>query len=37
MNPALKRFNRDFVPLADAIARLDIRQSDRDLVAADGR
>ena len=33
MNPALKRFNRDFVPLADAIARLDIGQSTRELVA----
>lgn len=33
-SPAIKRFNRDFVPLADAISRLDIGQSNRDLVAA---
>jgi hypothetical protein len=34
VNPALKRFTRDFGPLADAIARVDIGQTNRDLVAA---
>lgn len=32
-SPAIKRFNRDYLPLANAIARLDITQTDREKVA----
>lgn len=33
MNPAAKRFQREFLPIADAIASLDINQVDREHVA----
>lgn len=33
MNPRQKRFNRKYLPIADAIARLDIGQEDREAVA----
>lgn len=33
MNPALKRFNRDYVPMADAVARLHVEQTVREQVA----
>lgn len=33
MNPAYKRFVKKYVGAADAVARLDIEQTDRELVA----
>jgi hypothetical protein len=33
VNPAAKRFARDYEPIADAIARLDLDQEDREAVA----
>ena len=33
MNPALKRFNKRYLPIADAIAYLDLDQQDREAVA----
>jgi hypothetical protein len=33
MNPAVKRFQKRYQPVADAIARLDIDQEDREQVA----
>jgi hypothetical protein len=32
-SPAIKRFNRKFLPIADAIACCDLAQTDRELVA----
>lgn len=33
MNPALKRFNNEFLPIADVIAEADIDQEDRERLA----
>jgi hypothetical protein len=32
-SPALKRFNKTYLPIADAVARVDIDQEDRERVA----
>lgn len=33
MNPVQKRFNKEWLPIANAVARLDVDQEDRELVA----
>ena len=35
MNPAVKRFNKEYLPQADAISRMDVPQAEREKIAAD--